>query len=78
VDAAPKAAFLFYHMIPGNGTLDGHLTLMLQPERVTEPTVAWLDYMLDDDAKSRDWFAGPSCTLCGHDAEYEFGQHGLD
>jgi hypothetical protein len=78
VDAAPKAAFLFYHMIPGTGALDGHLTLMLQPERVTEPTVAWLRYTLDGDADAKSWFAGSSCKLCGHDEEYEFGQNGLD
>jgi hypothetical protein len=47
-------------------------------ERVTGPTVAWLDFMLDDDAEGKNWFVGSSCTLCGHDAEYEFGQNGLD
>jgi Chlorophyllase enzyme len=78
VNAAPKAAFLFYHMIPGTGALDGHLTLMLEPERVTGATVAWLDFMLDGDQEAKGWFAGSSCKLCGKDAEYEFGQNGLD
>ena len=65
-------------MIPGNGTADGHLTLMLQPERVTGATVAWLRLNLFDDAEAKGWFTGSSCKLCGHDAEYEFGQKGLD
>jgi len=77
VDAAPRAAYLFFHMIPGMGNADGHLTLMTQPERVTGPTVAWLKYILSDDAESKEWFVGASCKLCGHEAEYEYGQKGL-
>jgi pimeloyl-ACP methyl ester carboxylesterase len=77
VNRATKAAFLFYHMVPGSGSSDGHLTLMIQPERVIMPTVAWLRYLLNDDAASKDYFVGTTCKLCGHDAEYEFGQKGL-
>jgi pimeloyl-ACP methyl ester carboxylesterase len=77
VTAAPKAAFLFYHMIPAGGNFAGHLTLMLQPERVVGPAAAWLRYMLLDDPASRAWFVGPDCKLCGHAAEYEFGQNGV-
>jgi pimeloyl-ACP methyl ester carboxylesterase len=77
VNAAAKAAFIFFHMVPGTGNSDGHLTLMLQPERVVEPTAHWLKMMLNDDADSKLWFVGDSCKLCGHATEYDFGQKGL-
>jgi len=74
---ADKAAYVFYHKIPGTGNSDGHLTLMLQPERVTEPTTHWLRYLLNDDVESKEWFVGASCELCGNEEDYEFGQKGL-
>lgn len=77
IDAWPKAAYLFYHMIPGSGAADGHLTLMTQPERVIEPTVAWLRFQLQNDQDSAAFFVGETCKLCGHDADYEYGAHGL-
>jgi dienelactone hydrolase len=78
VQGASKAAFLWYHMIPGTGTASGHLTLMTQPERVVEPTVAWFKMMFDNHAESKAFFVGTSCKLCGKDAEFEFGQKGLE
>ena len=75
--AAVPAAWLFYHMVPMTGSLDGHLTLMTQPERVIEPTVAWFDYQLLGDANAKKWFVGNTCKLCGNDAEYEYGEQGL-
>jgi hypothetical protein len=33
--------------------------------------------MLLDNQDSGEWFLGKNCKLCGHDAEYEFGEHGL-
>jgi hypothetical protein len=77
VDRATRAAFIFFHKIPGTGNADGHLTLMTQPERVIEPTARWLKLLLQDDAESKEWFVGSTCKLCGHDADYEFGQKGL-
>lgn len=77
IGRADKAAYLFYHKIPGTGNSDGHLTLMLQPERVTEPTTHWLRFLLNDDAESKEWFVGASCKLCGNPEDYEFGQKGL-
>lgn len=77
VNAAPHAAYLFYQMVIGSGTAAGHLTLVTQPERVTEPTVAWLKYQLLADASSRSWFVGDDCGLCDS-AEFEYGQHGLE
>jgi hypothetical protein len=74
---ATKGAYLWMHMVPGTGNADGHLTLMLQPERLTGATVAWLKYMLLDDADSKTWFSGTMCKLCGHDAEYEFAAKGI-
>jgi hypothetical protein len=50
---------------------------MTQPERVIEPTARWLKLLLQDDAESKEWFVGSTCKLCGHDADYEFGQKGL-
>ena len=78
VQGATKAAYLWYHMIPGTGAASGHLTLMTQPERVVEPTVAWFKMMFDGDAASKEYFVGASCKLCGRDAEFEFGQKGLE
>jgi hypothetical protein len=77
VNRAAKAAYIFFHMVPGTGNSDGHLTLMTQPLRVTEPTVAWLKLLLNGDPASKDWFVGASCKLCNRDAEFEFGQKGL-
>jgi hypothetical protein len=77
VNKVAKAAYIFFHKVPGTGSADGHLTLMTQPERVTEPTVAWLKLLLSDDADSKEWFVGTSCKLCGHEADYDFGQKGL-
>ncbi|HVU00093.1 MAG TPA: hypothetical protein VHE30_00020, partial [Polyangiaceae bacterium] len=79
VNGQPKAAYLYYHNPAGQPTdgLRGHLVLMLSPERVTEATVGWWRMMLQGDATSRNLFVGQSCGLCGHDADYNFGQHGL-
>ncbi len=77
VTGTPPGAFLFYHMVVGQGSVPGHLTLMTQPERVIEPTVAWFKYQLQGDMPSRDWFVGTGCKLCKSPAEYEYGQKGL-
>jgi hypothetical protein len=77
VQSMPKAAFLFFHMIPGNGSSDGHLTLMKQPERLMAQTVDWFKMMLAGDAAAKAKFVGASCGYCGHDTEYEYGQNGL-
>jgi hypothetical protein len=73
----PKVAWLWYHMIPGTASLTGHLTLMMQPERVAPASVAWAKYILLDDAESKTYFVGSSCKLCGKAAEFEFGQKGI-
>ena len=85
VNAAPRgAAFLFYHMVPTTlpsgeptGPSAGHLTLMMEPERVVEATVGWWDMVLKDDATARDLYIGDSCGLCGRDAEFEYGHNGM-
>jgi hypothetical protein len=74
---SPPGAFLFYHMVAGMGSLRGHLTLMLTPERVVEPTAAWFKYQLKADAESAKWFVGSDCKLCGMPAQFEYGQMGL-
>jgi hypothetical protein len=81
IAAAPKAAYLFYHMVPMNGQLvdlSGHLTLMTQPERVTDATAQWWKLMLNNDGSAKEWFVGASCKLCGKAADFEFGQKGLE
>jgi hypothetical protein len=78
VEAAPSAAWLFLHGIRGDGPEKGHLTVVLEPERLTGPTAAWWGMMLSDDAMSRSWFAGPDCMLCDASDQFEYGQHGLD
>jgi hypothetical protein len=72
------AAFIYYHNVPVTGNMSGHLTLMLEPERVVEPTRAWWQYMLEDDATARDLFAGESCGLCGKDEAFEYGSKGIE
>lgn len=72
VQAAPRpAAWLWYHQVPAavNGSTTGelapgHLTLMMEAERVTEPTVAWWDMMLKGKESGKPMFIGDSCTLC--------------
>jgi len=78
VQSASKAAYLFYHMVPMEGSAAGHLTLMQQPERVVEPAVAWWKMILNNDAEAKTFFVGTDCKLCGKDAEFEFGAKGLE
>ncbi len=72
----PRGAYLYYRNVPLTGEVSGHLTVMLQPERVAEPVTAFLRYMLLDDPQSGAWFLGDECRLCSG-AEFEFGQRGL-
>jgi hypothetical protein len=77
--AAPKGAFIFYHQVPmTGGTLTGHLTLMMEPNRVVDATTGWWQLQFNSDAKARALFVGASCGLCGRNAEFEYGEHGLD
>jgi hypothetical protein len=76
--SSQPSAWMYYHKIPMTGSVSGHLTLMIQPERVVEATVAWWDLMLKKDAKAKEFFVGASCKLCGKKDEFEFGQHGLE
>jgi Chlorophyllase enzyme len=75
--SSQPSAWLFYHKVPMTGSVSGHLTLMIQPERVVEPTVAWWDYMLKGDMKARDFFVGDSCGLCNKAEDFEYGPNGL-
>jgi len=79
VGAAPKpGAWLFYHkVLETGGSVTGHLTLMEQAERVTEPTVAWWKYMLNDDPEAKKMFVGANCGLCSSKDEFEYGAHDL-
>lgn len=71
------AAFLYYHMVLQKSDVPGHLTLVTQPQRVVEPALAWWQYTLNGDAEAKTFFAGTDCKLCNHDAEFEFGQKGI-
>lgn len=73
----PPGAWLFYHMVVGEGGAAGHLTLMTEPERVVEPAAAWFKYQLQGDMASRDFFVGEDCTLCNMKEKFEYGQKGL-
>jgi hypothetical protein len=72
VDAAQRpAAWLFYHQIPAavNGsttgtTAPGHLTTLMESERVQMVTVKWWDMMLKGDAEAKKVFVGPDCGIC--------------
>jgi hypothetical protein len=72
--ATQPGAWLFYHkVLLTGGNFTGHLTIMMQPERVIEPTLAWWKYMLKGDAEAKKMFVGADCGLCTKKDEYEFG-----
>lgn len=78
VDAAPEAAFVFYHkVLMTTGKITGHLVLMMQPDRVVDATSGWWNYILKGDTKARGLFVGDGCGLCGKDDDFQFGEHGL-
>ena len=77
-NASQPGAYLFYHkVLETGGSVTGHLTLMEQPERVTEPTIAWWKYMLKGDTEAKKMFVGTDCGLCNKKDEYEVGSHNL-
>jgi pimeloyl-ACP methyl ester carboxylesterase len=72
--ASQPGAYLYYHkVLETGGNVTGHLTLMEQPERVWEPTVAWWKYILNGDQEAKKMFVGADCGLCNMKDEYEFG-----
>jgi len=76
--ASQPGAWLFYHkVLETGGNVTGHLTLMEQPERVVDPTVAWFKYMLNGDAEAKKMFVGADCGLCNKKEDFEFGSHNL-
>lgn len=76
VQAAPRpAAWVWFHQIPSevNGSTTGelapgHLTLMMESERVIDFTVAWWDMMLKGKEEAKPMFIGDDCTLCDPNA----------
>ena len=76
--ASQPGAWLYYvAVLETGGNITGHLTLMEQPERVAEPTIAWWKYMLKGDEEAKKMFVGDSCGLCDRTDEFKFGQHEL-
>lgn len=76
--ATQPGAFLFYHkVLVTGGSVTGHLTLMEQPERTTDVTVAWWKYILNGDAQAKTMFVGTDCGLCNSKDDFEYGQHNL-
>ena len=71
-EAAPRpAAWLFYHQIPAavdgstTGQLaPGHLTLMMEPERVQKVAANWWEMMFRSDAEAKKMFVGADCGIC--------------
>jgi pimeloyl-ACP methyl ester carboxylesterase len=77
--SAQPGAWLYYHQIlQTGGNATGHLTLMEQPERVTDVALAWWDYQLKGKPVARAQFLGTDCGLCNHKDEYEYGQNNLE
>ena len=72
------AEYLYFHNPAGMGPIKGHLLLMLSPDRVTGPALAFWQMMLRNDADSRAWFQGPSCKLCNQAMDFEYGSHSLN
>ncbi|HVY88680.1 MAG TPA: hypothetical protein VG942_07420, partial [Hyphomonadaceae bacterium] len=72
-----KAAIYFHTVPPNSGDFaPGHLTLMQEPEKVTEFSVAWFKYQLQGDPDGKAYFIGDSCKAC-KDPNYSFMQSGL-
>jgi hypothetical protein len=59
------------------GTFRGHLVLMMSPERVVDAAKDWWDMLFRNDPAAHDYFVGTNCGLCGHSADYDYGEHGL-
>jgi hypothetical protein len=76
--ATVPAAGIYFHMVPDTGNFSGHLTLMLQPQRVVVPTKDWWLMMLESDATSKSEFEGSNCGLCNMASELQFEEQGLD
>jgi hypothetical protein len=72
--ADQPGGWLYYHQIlETGGNVTGHLTLMEQPERVVDPTIAWFQYQLKGDEDAKKTFVGADCGLCNSKDEYEYG-----
>jgi hypothetical protein len=76
VNAATKGAYLWYLNPVGQGSLKGHLTLMLSPQRLTDQSVSFWQMTLNNDAAARAKFVGANCAFCGK-TDYTFGQKGF-
>ena len=75
--SSQPGAWLYYHkVLETGGGVTGHLTLMEQPERVIDPTVAWFKYMLNGDQEAKKMFVGDDCGLCNKKDDFEFGNNG--
>ena len=75
-NATVPAAFIFDHNPSGAAadSLKGHLVLMLSPERLTGPTVAWWEWLFKGDAASKSQFLpSGTCGLCTHSSDYAYG-----
>jgi hypothetical protein len=77
-ESTVPAAWLYFHMIDVvSKSLSGHLLIMTQPERVTEPTVKWWQMMLQGNTSAQSEFLGSNCNLCNMSAEFQYGENGL-
>lgn len=74
--ASTGGAFIYIHNPAGQGSLRGHLTLMLEPERIVDVAAAWWLMTLKNDPQARQMFVGTNCGLCNQSG-MEFGQRGL-
>ena len=79
IDASTvPAAWLYFHEIDIVGKdFNGHLTLIDQPDRVTEPTKDWWQMMLQNNVDAQAEFIGPNCGLCGDGGAWQFGENSL-
>jgi hypothetical protein len=78
--ATVPGAFLYYHNPAGasGDALKGHLVLMLTPERVTGPTVAWWNMWFNSDATAKAQFTpSGSCGLCSSSSDYAYGANSM-
>jgi hypothetical protein len=75
--AAQPGAWLYFHKVPMTGSVSGHLTLMIQSERVVAAATAWWDYILKGNAEAGKMLLGTDCGLCKSPEDYEYGHNAL-
>ncbi|MET0286810.1 MAG: hypothetical protein ABW352_20175 [Polyangiales bacterium] len=72
--ATQPGAWMYYNQVlQTGGNVTGHLTLMEQPERVTDVTIGWWKFQLKGDAEAKRMFVGADCLFCREKTAFAYG-----